>query len=61
MPPYKGEALDFHKNFCHLCHLINYVMKVLLSDAESHEEHNETKYSPIGQTMAECWTFCTRT
>ena len=28
-----------------------YVMKIILFDAESCEEHNETKYSPIGQTM----------
>ena len=23
-------------------------MKIILPDAESHEEHDETKYSPIG-------------
>ena len=34
-----------------------YVMKIILPDAESREEHNETKYSPIGQTMAELWSF----
>ena len=28
-------------------------MKTQLLDAESREEHNETKYSPIGGTMAE--------
>ena len=32
-------------------------MKIILTDAESHEEHNETKYSPIGQMMAELWSF----
>ena len=26
----------------------NYVMKTILPDAESHEEHHATKYSPIG-------------
>ena len=34
-----------------------YVMKVILSDAESREEHNETKYSPIGQMMVELRSF----
>ena len=34
-----------------------YVMKIILSDAESHEEHDETKYSPRGQTMAELWSI----
>ena len=29
-----------------------YVMKIILPDAESREEHDETKYSPIGQKMA---------
>ena len=34
-------------------------MKIILSDAESHEEHNETKYIPIGQMTAKLWTlFC---
>ena len=32
-------------------------MKIILSDAESSEEHDETKYSLIGQTMAELWSF----
>ena len=32
-------------------------MKIILTDAESCEEHNETKYSPIGQTMAELRSF----
>ena len=32
-------------------------MKTILSDAESREEHDETKYSPIGQTATELWTF----
>ena len=32
-------------------------MKIILSDAESREEHNKTKYSPIGQTMAELRSF----
>ena len=32
-------------------------MKIILSDAESHEDHDETKYSPIGQTMAELQSF----
>ena len=35
----------------------NYVMKTILSDAESREEHGETKYSLTGPTMAELWTF----
>ena len=33
------------------------VIKIILSDAESHEEHDETKYSPIGQMMAELRSF----
>ena len=32
-------------------------MKIILSDAESREEHDKTKYSPIGQTMAELQSF----
>ena len=32
----------------------NYVTKTMLSDAELREEH---EYSPIGQMMAELWTF----
>ena len=32
-------------------------MKIILSDAESSEEHGEIKYSPIGQTMAELRSF----
>ena len=32
-------------------------MKIILPDAKSHEEHDETKYSPIGQTMAELRSF----
>ena len=36
-------------------HFINDVMKTILSDAKSHEEHDETKYSPIGRTTAELW------
>ena len=32
-------------------------MKIILSDAESREEHDKTKYSPIGQTMTELWSF----
>ena len=32
-------------------------MKTILSDAESHEEYDETKYSPIGQTVMELWTL----
>ena len=32
-------------------------MKIILSDAESREEHDETKYSSVGQTMAELWSF----
>ena len=31
-------------------------MKIILSDTESREEH-ETKYSPIGQAMAELRSF----
>ena len=54
----KGDALVSHKNFCHLkktvCH---YKMKIILSDAESREKHGVTKYGPIGQKMAELWTF----
>ena len=30
-------------------------MKTILSDAKSHEEHDETKYSPIRRMMAELW------
>ena len=36
---------------------IYYVMKIILSDAESREEHHEIKYSPIGQAIAELWSF----
>ena len=32
-------------------------MKIILSDVELREEHDETKYSPIGQTMAELRSF----
>ena len=32
-------------------------MKTILSDAESCEEHDEPKYNPTGQTMAELWTL----
>jgi len=32
-------------------------MKIILSDAESREEHDEAKYSPIGQTMAGLRSF----
>ena len=32
-------------------------MTIILSDAESREEHDETKYSPIRQTMAELRSF----
>ena len=32
-------------------------MKNIPSDAESREEHDETKYSPIGQAMAELRSF----
>ena len=32
-------------------------MKIILPDAESREEHDETKYSPIGQTMVELRYF----
>ena len=32
-------------------------MKIILPDAESREEHDESKYSPIGQTMAELRFF----
>ena len=32
-------------------------MKIVMSDAESREEHEKTKYSPIGQTMAELRSF----
>ena len=32
-------------------------MKVIVSDADSREEHDETKYSPIGQMMAELRSF----
>ena len=55
---YKGVALVSHKNFCRLeksaCHL----MKTILSDADLCEEHDETKYSPIGLATAELWTLC---
>ena len=32
-------------------------MKITLPDAESREEHDETKYSPIGQTMEELRSY----
>ena len=32
-------------------------MKIILSDAESRGEHDEIKYSSIGQTMAELQSF----
>ena len=32
-------------------------MKIILPDAESREEHDETKYSLIGQTMGELRSF----
>ena len=32
-------------------------MKIILCIAKSCEEHDETKYSPIGQTMAELRSF----
>ena len=32
-------------------------MKIILSDAESREEHDETKHSPIGQTKMELRSF----
>ena len=32
-------------------------MKIKLPDAESREEHDEFKYSPIGQTMVELRSF----
>ena len=35
----------------------NYIMKTILSDAESREEHGETNYSTIGRMAVELWTF----
>ena len=35
-------------------------MKTILPKAESREEHDEIKYSPIGRTTAELWNFCAR-
>ena len=32
-------------------------METILSDAESREEYDETKYSPIGRTVVELWTL----
>ena len=32
-------------------------MKIILPDAESREEHDETNYSPIEKTMAELRSF----
>ena len=32
-------------------------MKIILCNAKSREKHDETKYSPIGQTMAELRSF----
>ena len=32
-------------------------MKTILPDAESHEEHDATKYSPIRQMMAKLGAF----
>ena len=34
-----------------------YAMKIILSDAESCEEHDKTKHSLTGQTMAELRSF----
>ena len=52
MAPYKGEALISQETFCRLKNdVMNHLkmtMKTILSDAESHEEHDATKYSPIG-------------
>ena len=47
--PYKGEALVFRIEKS-VCHSNDYIMKTMLSDsdAESREEHDETKYSAIG-------------
>ena len=57
--PYKGESLVSHENFCRFEKSVRHlVMKIILPDAESHEEHDETKYSPIGQAMVELRSFC---
>ena len=32
-------------------------MEIILPDAKSREEHDETKYNLIEQTMAELWSF----
>ena len=41
--PYIGEVLFFQEKFCHfetsVGHLINYIIKTILSDAESCEKH----------------------
>ena len=53
------EALVSDENFSCLkksvCHVFNCAIKTILTDAESHKEHDETKYSPIGRTTAELW------
>ena len=36
----------------------NYVIKTILPDVGSHEEHNETKCSPIGWMTAKLHAFC---
>ena len=43
---YKGEAPVFQESFCNLknsvCHLLDYIMKIMLSDAESREHMRST-------------------
>ena len=59
--PYKGEALVSQDNFSRLeisvRHLKNDVMKIILPDTESREEHDATKYSPIGWRTAKLRAF----
>ena len=55
--PIKEKSYFLTKNLSHSKKITppfnNYVMKTILSDAESREEHDETKYSPIGGMTAE--------
>ena len=50
--PYKEEVLAFQENFYRLKksvhHLINLMMKTILSDAESCAEHDPAQYNPKG-------------
>ena len=58
--PYKEEVIVSQENLPSkksVYHLSNYIMKTILSEAESCEEHNAIKYSPMGLITADLWTF----